>query len=219
MGDEALARKLPSHRRGRRVSGAPGRRRVRGAAVLAPLLLLAACTGTGGPPMGGPATSGIPTATSGPPPIDADGKTSPSAVWSSGPRVLPRPRGAGQAVLIQVRTGRHDGFDRVVFEFRDGLPGYQVRYAEEITTAAGTPVRLLGEAFLLLAFDGARASEPGGGATFELAKPRPGYRSIKHVRLVDDAGGRVRFGIGLGGVAGYKVSELPPDRMYVDVAA
>jgi len=39
------------------------------------------------------------------------------------------------------------------------------------------------------------------------------------VQLVDDDGGRVRFGIGLGGVAGYEVSELPPDRMYVDVAA
>jgi hypothetical protein len=209
MGDEAPARKL---------SRAPGRR-ARGAAVLVPLLFLAGCTGTGGPPAGGPTTSAIPTATSGPPPIDADGKTSPSAVWSSGPRALPRPRGAGQAVLIQVRTGRHDGFDRVAFEFRDGLPGYQVGYVEEVVSAAGAPVGLRGEAFLLVTFDGARASEPGGGATFQLAKPRPGYRSIKHVQLVDDAGGRVRFGIGLGGVAGYKASELPPDRMYVDVAA
>jgi hypothetical protein len=207
MGDEALARKL---------SRAPGR--ARGAAVLGLLLFLAGCTGAGGPPAGGPTTSSaIPTATSGPPPIDADGKTSPGAVWSSGPRALPRPRGAGQAVLIQVRTGRHEGFDRVVFEFQDGLPGYQVGYVEEVVSADGAPLR--GEAFLLVTFDGARASEPGGGATFQLAKPRPGYRSIKHVQLVDDAGGRVRFGIGLGGVAGYKVSELPPDRMYVDVAA
>jgi hypothetical protein len=208
MGDEALARKL---------SRAPGRR-ARGAAVLVPLLFLAGCTGTGGPPAGGPTTSAVPTATSSPPPIDADGKTSPSAVWSSGPRALPRQRGAGQAVLIQVRTGRHDGFDRVVFEFRDGLPGYQVGYVEKVINAAGAPVGLRGEAFLLVTFDGARASGPGGG-TFQLAKPRPGYRSIKHVQLVDDAGGRVRFAIGLGGVAGYKVSELPPDRMYVDVAA
>jgi hypothetical protein len=208
MGDEAPARK-PSR--------APGRR-ARGAAVLVLLPLLAGCTGTGDPPAGGlTTTSAIPTATSSPPPIDADGKTSPSAVWSSGPRALPRPRGAGQAVLIQVRTGRHDGFDRVAFEFRDGLPGYQVGYVEEVVSADGAPLR--GEAFLLVTFDGARASEPGGGATFQLAKPRPGYRSIKHVQLVDDAGGRVRFGIGLGGVAGYKVSELPPDRMYVDVAA
>jgi hypothetical protein len=208
MGDEALARK-PSR--------APGRR-ARDAAVLVPLLFLAGCTGTGGPPAGGPTTSSaIPTATSGPPPIDADGKTSPGAVWSSGPRALPRPRGAGQAVLIQVRTGRHQGFDRVVFEFRDGLPGYQVGYVEEVVSADGAPLR--GEAFLLVTFDGARASEPGGGATFQLAKPRPGYRSIKHVQPVEDAGGRVRFGIGLGAVAGYKVSELPPDRMYVDVAA
>jgi hypothetical protein len=209
MGDEAPARKP---------SGAPCRR-ARGAAVLVPLLLLAGCTGTGDPPAGGPTTtSAIPTATSSPPPIDADGKTSPSAVWSSGPRALPRPRGAGQAVLIKVRTGRHEGFDRVVFEFRDGLPGYQVGYVEEVINAAGAPVGLRGEAFLLVTFDGAHASEPGGG-TFQLAKPRPGYRSIKHVQLVDDAGGRVRFGIGLGAVAGYKVSELPPDRMYVDVAA
>jgi hypothetical protein len=208
MGDEALARKL---------SRAPGRR-ARDAAVLVSLLFLAGCTGTGGPPAGGPTTSSaIPTATSGPPPIDADGKTSPGAVWSSGPRALPRPRGAGQAVLIQVRTGRHHGFDRVVFEFRDGLPGYEVRYVEEVVSADGAPLR--GEALLLVTFDGARASEPGGGATFQVAKPRPGYRSIKHVQLVDDAGGRVRFGIGVGGVAGYKVSELPPDRMYVDVAA
>jgi hypothetical protein len=201
MGDEAPARK-PSR--------APGRR-ARDAAVLVSLLFLAGCTGTGGQPAGGPTT------TSGPPPIDADGKTSPSAVWSSGPRALPRPRGAGQAVLIQVRTGRHHGFDRVVFKFRGGLPGYQVGYVEEVVSADGAPLR--GEAFLLVTFDGARASEPGGGATFQLAKPRPGYRSIKHVQPVDDAGGRVRFGIGLGGVAGYKASELPPDRMYVDVAA
>jgi hypothetical protein len=210
MGDEAPARK-PSR--------APGRR-ARGTAVLVLLLLLAGCTGTGDPPAGGPTTTAaIPTATSGPPPIDADGKTSPSAVWSSGPRALPRPRGAGQAVLIQVRTGRHEGFDRVVFEFRDGLPGCQVGYVEEVVSAAGAPVGLRGEAFLLVTFDGARASEPGGGATFQLAKPRPGYRSIKHVQRVEDAGGRVRFGIGLGAVAGYKVSELRPDRMYVDVAA
>ena len=200
------------------MSSAPGRRRAVGAAVLAPLLLLAACTGTGDPPVDSSAPAPPRTATSVSPPIDADGKTSPSVVWPSGPRVQPRPRGATGAVLVQVRTGRHDGFDRVVFEFRDGLPGYQVRYVDKIIGAGGARVRLRGEAFLLLAFDGARASEPGGGDTFTLADPHPGYHSIKDVRLVD-GGGRVRFGIGLGAVAGYKVSELPPDRMYVDVAA
>jgi hypothetical protein len=123
--------------RGRYVSAAPGRRRARGAAVLAPLLLLAACTGTGGPPPAGSAPA-LPPTTSVPPPIDAEGRTSPSVVWSAGPA---------------------------------------------------------------------------------LADLRPGYASIKHVRLLDDGGGRVRFGIGLDAVAGYKVSELPPDRMYIDVAA
>ncbi|HEY5143686.1 MAG TPA: hypothetical protein VII98_09305 [Solirubrobacteraceae bacterium] len=32
------------------------------------------------------------------------------------------------ALLTAVRAARHEGFDRVVFEFRDALPGYDVRY-------------------------------------------------------------------------------------------
>ena len=32
------------------------------------------------------------------------------------------------ALLTKVRAARHEGFDRVVFEFRRALPGYDVRY-------------------------------------------------------------------------------------------
>ena len=32
------------------------------------------------------------------------------------------------ALLTDVRAARHEGFDRVVFEFRNALPGYDVRY-------------------------------------------------------------------------------------------
>ncbi len=34
------------------------------------------------------------------------------------------------ALLTDVRAARHEGFDRVVFEFRNALPGYDVRYVE-----------------------------------------------------------------------------------------
>lgn len=32
------------------------------------------------------------------------------------------------ALLTDVRAARHEGFDRIVFQFRDALPGYDVRY-------------------------------------------------------------------------------------------
>lgn len=32
------------------------------------------------------------------------------------------------ALLTDVRAARHEGFDRVVFQFRNALPGYDVRY-------------------------------------------------------------------------------------------
>ena len=34
------------------------------------------------------------------------------------------------ALLTDVRGARHAGFDRVVFEFRNGVPGYEVGYVE-----------------------------------------------------------------------------------------
>jgi hypothetical protein len=35
------------------------------------------------------------------------------------------------ALLTDVRAARHEGYDRVVFEFRNVLPGYDVRYVEK----------------------------------------------------------------------------------------
>jgi hypothetical protein len=193
--------------------GRRGRRCASGVAALLLLLPLAGCTGTdGGGARGGaagPASSATPT-------VGADGKTSPGVVWSSGPRVRPRPAGAGEAVLTGVRTGRHEGFERVVFEFDGGLPGHRVAYVDEVTG----PGPLDGEAFLLVTFDGARASDAGGSQTFAQPEPRPRYLTVKQVRLEDEGGGRARFAIGLDGVVGFKVYELPdPDRVIVDVAA
>ena len=43
------------------------------------------------------------------------------------------PAGAQSApTLVDVRAGRHPGFDRVVFEFRGAVPEHQVRYVEPL---------------------------------------------------------------------------------------
>jgi len=42
------------------------------------------------------------------------------------------------ALLTDVRAARHGSFDRVVFEFRNGVPGYDVRYVARPVTADGS---------------------------------------------------------------------------------
>ncbi|MGC5022240.1 AMIN-like domain-containing (lipo)protein [Micromonospora sp. DT47] len=44
------------------------------------------------------------------------------------------------APLIDVRTGRHDCFDRVVFEFAGPVSGYTVAYGETWTEGEGLPL-------------------------------------------------------------------------------
>ena len=42
------------------------------------------------------------------------------------------------ALLTAVRAARHEGYDRVVFEFRNALPGYDVRYIPRPVTQDGS---------------------------------------------------------------------------------
>jgi hypothetical protein len=42
------------------------------------------------------------------------------------------------ALLADVRAARHEGYDRVVFEFRNELPGYSVRYVRPPVHADGS---------------------------------------------------------------------------------
>ncbi len=54
--------------------------------------------------------------------------------WGS----LPREAGSlSSAPLVDVRTGRHDCFDRVVFEFAGPVNGYAVTYGETWTEGEG----------------------------------------------------------------------------------
>ena len=44
------------------------------------------------------------------------------------------------APLLTVRTGRHDCYDRVVFEFEGAATGYRAAYGEAYTQGTGTPL-------------------------------------------------------------------------------
>jgi hypothetical protein len=56
------------------------------------------------------------------------------------------------ALLIDVRAAPHPGFDRVVFEFENGVPGYRVGYAERpiLADGSGDEVAVTGGAVLVV---------------------------------------------------------------------
>ena len=72
---------------------------------------------------------------------------------------------AETALLDRVALAGHDDYDRVVFQFENGLPGYRVEYVEPPLRedGSGNLVRLDGEAFVVVRM------EPASG--FDLSVP------------------------------------------------
>lgn len=66
------------------------------------------------------------------------------------------PSAGAQLTVTQVRTGAHEGFDRVVFEFAGtGTPGWRIDYTDLPTEAgSGHPVELPGAGVISVALTG-----------------------------------------------------------------
>jgi hypothetical protein len=122
--------------------------------------------------------------------------------------------------LTSVRTGKHGGYDRVVFQFSGGLPSVR---AERVTTVyddpKGTPVPLAGKSRLHVVFRGASAFCPQP-AHRTWAGPQvlaPRYSQLLMVKAAGDFEGYLSFGIGLAARGGYHISSLTgPDRVVID---
>lgn len=93
------------------------------------------------------------------------------------------------ALLTDVRAARHEGFDRLVFQFRNVLPGYDVRYVSRpvrqdgsgriVAIAGSAVVRIrmenaldadLSQASAPLTYTGPRRFTPGTPEVVELAR-------------------------------------------------
>jgi hypothetical protein len=120
--------------------------------------------------------------------------------------------------LVSVRTARGDGYDRVLFTFRGGMPGYRVGYVAAVRDEADRPLALRGGTFLAVAFAPAQARQPDGSPTFRGGTITTDYPGLRQVRFAGDFEGRVAFGVGVAGRGGFRVTELTgPDRVAVDV--
>lgn len=181
-------------------------------------LLVAACGG-GGPPVATPTPAGGEASTAAPSPT-------PTAVpfGGRGPveggGTAPIPPGA---LLVDVRTGLHQGFDRIVFEFRGGIPDYRVEYVSPLILAdgSGRPVEIEGAAFLRARFTGAAAHDPETGQpTYtrpdEIAVGQP---SLREAEQTGDFEGVLTWVLGLAQEVDFRVITLEgPYRVVIDIA-
>jgi hypothetical protein len=131
------------------------------------------------------------------------------------------PSGTGLPLLVNVRYGRHDAYDRTVFDFTGGLPGYRVEYGTLYTEGKGDPVPIAGVATLAIHFHPAYAHNPSTGAsTYNLGQTlNPNLPTLRQIRFGGEFEGYVAAGLGLNKRAGFRVFTLTgPDRVVVDVA-
>lgn len=127
------------------------------------------------------------------------------------------------ALLTDVRAARHEGFDRVVFQFRNVLPGYDVRYVSgpihqdgsgKIVTIAGSHVvRVRMENAL-----DADLTQPTAALTY--AGPRrfrPGTPEVVELVRVGGFEGVLTWAAGLQDRVDFRVRTLTaPARLVVD---
>lgn len=131
--------------------------------------------------------------------------------------------GGDEATLRRVRVGRHDGFDRLVFDFDGGLPGYSVAYrAVARTDGGGAPIPTTGAVALQVYLQAASVDTEAEGFPFTFTPTGPidaNYPTLRDVRYGGYFEGGTTFGIGLAGRSGFRVLELTgPPRLAIDVA-
>ncbi|HCD3016317.1 AMIN-like domain-containing (lipo)protein [Corynebacterium striatum] len=140
-------------------------------------------------------------------------------------RKTERPQAPSKLVVTDVRVGKHDGFERVVFEFTgDGSPGWFIDYDDKPTQqGSGNPITYKGSTALNVNIDGTVYP-------FEMDMPDPHIGTTEgtsesggFITQVISSGtfeGRSQFVVGMNTRHPYSVQVLRgPTRLVIDVLA
>jgi hypothetical protein len=115
--------------------------------------------------------------------------------------------------LDSVRAARHDGYDRVVFQFASGIPSYDVVGQDSSTflrDASGEPVTLEGSAGVKIIL---RAADAPG--TSQDSQPK--LPAIRQIAQIGNFEHQLTYGIGLTSSTCFRVIELSnPARLVID---
>ncbi|MFM9451366.1 AMIN-like domain-containing (lipo)protein [Streptomyces europaeiscabiei] len=144
--------------------------------------------------------------------------------WGSGVKGIPD---SGAVPLADIRTGRHDCFDRVVFDIPDGGDhiGYWVQYVDRLhQSGSGDPIPVSGGAILEIRVAAPSYNPETGGVAYpgDVAEPLPGvnlsgYRTFRDTRFAGSFEGETQIGLGVRARLPFRVLQLP-GRLVVDVA-
>ncbi len=145
-------------------------------------------------------------------------------VWGSLVKSDPAMSGAK---VVNVRTGQHYCFDRLVIDLNGAVAGYTVQYVPEVVQdGSGLPVPLRGQAFLQLTVN-APAYDDAGNSTYNPANKNEladvtGYQTFRQVAWAGSFEGYSTLGLGVRARLPFRVLTLQgPDtgsRLVVDVA-
>lgn len=147
----------------------------------------------------------------------------PSAVylseWTAG--IIDRPR-SDQPVarLVAVRTGTHEGFDRVVFEFDERVPGYHIEYIDQPVRKCGSGkvAPLAGDGWLEVRMYPAKAHTEEGQPTVSNRERTPKLPVLSELELTCDFEAVVTWVFGVESPNRYQVRELSsPPRLVIDL--
>ncbi|WP_055122188.1 AMIN-like domain-containing (lipo)protein [Corynebacterium oculi] len=132
-----------------------------------------------------------------------------------------RPREPSELVVTEMRTGSHEGFDRVVFEMKgEGDPGWYADYTDHPSQqASGNPIEYHGATALTVNIDGTVYPFDLGieDPVLNRLTPTDGG-NITDVISVGTFEGRSQFIIGLNKKVPYSVQVLhEPTRLVIDL--
>ena len=124
------------------------------------------------------------------------------------------------ATLRDVRAARHDGFDRLVLEFKDRVPGYHIEYIDRPVRQCGsgeaTPIE--GDGWLEVRMSPAYAHDEGGKPTVPPRERALDLGVMRELELTCDFEAVVTWVVGVAIPNRYRVLELEnPPRLVVDV--
>jgi hypothetical protein len=134
--------------------------------------------------------------------------------------------GSDTALLERIAVGRHEGYDRVVFQFQNGLPGYRVEYVQPPLKedGSGKPVSVKGNAIVSVRMEPASGFDLNTGEgvlTYKGPKRIDGSSTgasvVQELVRTGDFEAVLTWAIGLSDKVDFRVTTATsPDRLIVD---
>ncbi|CAN5841800.1 hypothetical protein BH23ACT10_BH23ACT10_39720 [soil metagenome] len=137
------------------------------------------------------------------------------------------PGGDGIAYLTRAEIGRHQSFDRVVWEFDGPVPSYRVGYVDGPVAEAGSgdPIELDGGAVIQVIFSLASGVDLSGSDPVQIyegpqriAGSSAGATTVTEIAQTGDFEATLSWAVGLSAVAPFTVTALTdPSRVVIDI--